>query len=75
MTMSLLSAAVVVIAVAIAAIGLGATADDVGSDSERKSRLFVVSGAVLVQHCQGERHNHFFFLLLSFFFVAPIILF
>lgn len=58
MTMSLLSAAVVVIAVAIAAIGLGATAEDAGA--EQKSRLFVVSGAALVQHGQGERDNRFF---------------
>ena len=71
MTMSLLSAAVVVIAVAIAAIGLGATADDAGDDSERKSRLFVVRGAALVQHCQGERDNHFIFSSLLLFFVAP----
>lgn len=43
--------AVVGIAVTIAAIGSGATADDAGAGSERKSRLFVVSGAALVQHC------------------------
>lgn len=63
--MSLLSAAVVVIAVAIAAIGLGATAEDAGA--EQKSRLFVVSGAALVQHCQGERDNRFFSHRLSYF--------
>ena len=46
MTLSQLSAAVVVIAVAIAAIGLGTTADDVGAEPE--SRVFVVSGAAFI---------------------------
>lgn len=68
MTMSLLSAAVVVIAVAIAVIGLGATAEDAGA--EQKSRLFVVRGAALVQHCQANVTITFF----SFFCRCTIIL-
>lgn len=45
MTLSQLSAAVVVVTVAIAAIGLGTTADDAESGTEATSRVFVVSGA------------------------------
>ena len=52
--MSQLSAAVVVIAVAIATIGLGITADDAGADSEPKSRLFVVSSARVLHSYRNE---------------------
>ena len=56
--MSQLSAAVVVIAVAIATIGLGITADDAGADSEPKSRLFVVSSVLaLMQNTVSKKTN------------------
>ena len=57
--MSQLSAAVVVIAVAIAAIGLGITADDAGADSEPKSRLFVVSSVLAHNTAHGKHKTYF----------------
>ena len=71
MTFSHLSAAVVGIAVTIAAIGPGATADDAGASSERKSRLFVVSGVLAHNTAHGQHKKNIPHI--SFLSFAPLL--
>lgn len=68
MPLSQLSAAVVVVAVVIAAIGLGITADDAGAESKPKSRLFVVSSVLARNTAHGQHKTN----ILFFFHLTPL---